>query len=107
MQLIQTAIQVAALGGAIGCFIVFWVVSLKQIAAAQKTTTEAADRINRGEMDSMDPVTIAQVGEILKAIASLAESLAKAGPALWSLIGSLLFLLIAAMSAGLIVGGSA
>ena len=99
----ENAIQLTALAGAIGCFIVYLVVTLSQIPKAQKTTSDAAERMKPN--DSMAPVTAEQVTEIIKALASLAESLAKAGPALWSLIGSLLFLLIAAMSAGLIAGG--
>jgi hypothetical protein len=49
----------------------------------------------------------AQVAELVKALATLAESLAKAGPALWSLIGSILFLLIAAVAAGVLQGDAA
>jgi hypothetical protein len=37
--------------------------------------------------------------DLVNAFAALAEALAKAGPALWSLIGSLLFFLIAALAA--------
>ena len=44
--------------------------------------------------------TISEVSGLVSAVATLTEALAKAGPALWSLIGSLLFLLIAAMAAG-------
>ena len=98
------AIQIVALGGAIGCFIVYLVVTLSQIPKAQEKTDEAAKRMTAA--DGRDFVTPEQATEIIKVLASLAESLAKAGPALWSLIGSLLFLLIAAMTAGLIVGGS-
>ena len=100
----QNVIFWVAIFGAIGCFLVYLVVTLKLIPEAQKKTTDTAERMKPN--DSMAPVTAEQVAEIVKALASLAESLAKAGPALWSLIGSLLFLLIAAMSAGLIVGGS-
>ena len=100
----KDAIQLVALAGAIGCFLVYLVVTLRQIPKAQQTTSDAAERMKL--TDGVTSVTAEQVAEIINALASLAESLAKAGPALWSLIGSLLFLLIAAMSAGLIVGGS-
>jgi hypothetical protein len=42
----------------------------------------------------------------MSAVATLTEALAKAGPALWSLIGSLLFLLIAGMAAGVFAPAS-
>ena len=44
----KDAIQLVALAGAIGCFIVFLVVSLKQIPKAQKDT---ADRSHVGWAD--------------------------------------------------------
>jgi hypothetical protein len=41
-----------------------------------------------------------QVAELAKALAALVDSLVKAGPALWSMIGSLLFLMVACTAAG-------
>ncbi len=48
--------------------------------------------------------TLPEVTEFAKAMATLVDSLAKAGPALTSLIGSIFFLVIAAVSAGILVG---
>ena len=50
------------------------------------------------------PVSAGEIADLLKALASLTDSLVKAGPALWSLIGSILFLLVASIAAGLIGG---
>lgn len=46
-----------------------------------------------------------QVAELAKALAALVDSLVKAGPALWSMIGSLLFLLVACTAAGVFKDG--
>lgn len=48
--------------------------------------------------------TPAEVAELVKALAAFSDSLMKAGPRLWTLMGSILFLLIAAIAAGLLHG---
>ena len=50
----------------------------------------------------LDGMSAKDLAELVKAIATLVEGLVKAGPALWSLIGSLLFLLIACAAAGVL-----
>lgn len=50
------------------------------------------------------PVTAADVAALLEAVAKLGDALIKAGPALWRLLASVLFLLIAALSAGVFQG---
>jgi hypothetical protein len=98
----QTVISVVALGCAILSFVVFLVVTLRQIPDARSKADQAV-RALAGSGQSFTGVSAKDVAELVKALASLADSLVKAGPALWSLMGSLLFLLIAALAAGLIV----
>lgn len=50
------------------------------------------------------PVTAADLALVLEALAKLGDTLIKAGPALWRLLASVLFLLIAALSAGVFQG---
>ncbi|HEY4070929.1 MAG TPA: hypothetical protein VGM04_05160 [Sphingomicrobium sp.] len=95
----QNVICWVAIFGAVGCFIVYVSVTLKLIPdaseKANKTVKEMAPSTARFE-----GISAKDFAELVKAIATLVEGLVKAGPALWSLIGSLLFLLIACAAAG-------
>jgi len=96
----QVAVGVVAIGCALLSFLVYLVLSLRRPAAeaAAKSAHDTADLVRARAA----AVTPAEVTELVKALASLGESLAKAGPALWSMIGSVLFLLIAAIAAGVL-----
>jgi len=74
----------------------------------QEETKQAiqASEVAKNQVRGLTAPTPAQVADLLKALGSLTDSLVKAGPALWSLVGSVLFLLIAAIAAGAIGGGS-
>jgi hypothetical protein len=62
--------------------------------ASQRNETTIAAARTKGAVSPTD------MAELIKAMASLTEALVKAGPALWSLIGTVLLLLIASVSAG-------
>jgi len=68
-------------------------------AKAEQNAEQAANAVK-----SMVGPTPAQVAEMVKALATLSQALVKAGPALWSMIGSALFLLIATLAAGVFSG---
>lgn len=53
--------------------------------------------------DATTGVTSAEAADLIKALATLTDSLLKSGPALWSLIGAVLFLLIAGLAAGVLL----
>jgi hypothetical protein len=95
----------AAIGGAGLCFVIYCVLTLAPVFLARKEHREilakaAADRAAAGER-SLVAVSPKDIGELVKAFASLVDSMVKAGPALWALIGSMLFLMIAAFAAGM------
>lgn len=100
----QTAIVVVAIAGAITCLLVYIGLSLTAIILAfRKARAEdkqAGSGAKGGKAALIDPAGT------IEAIGKLVEALAKAGPVLWALIGSMLFLLIAAFAAGLFPGGS-
>lgn len=106
MHDLQEAVIVTALVAAALCFGMYFVVTVEWLKPAAKT--KAVEGANKAFTAASDftPATAADVAEILKGAASLVDSLAKVGPALWSLIGSILFLTIAAMAAGLLGGSS-
>ena len=93
----QNEIAVVAVRFAVICFVLYVILILAPLLPhkAQKTADGKAQA-----NESFAPGAIAEVSGLVTAIATLTEALAKAGPALWSLIGSLLFLLIAGMAAG-------
>ncbi len=100
LEKVQVLIAIVAVGCGVLSFGVYFVLSLRPPAqAAAKNAGEAA-----AMLQARAAVTPAEVTDMVKALASLSESLAKAGPALWSMIGAALFLLIAAVSAGVLQG---
>ena len=72
--------------------------------AAAKAVETAAEALKAAAGPQEGELPLAASPDIItgvaQALSSLVESLNKAGPALWSLIGSILFLLVAAVSAG-------
>ena len=86
-----------ALAFAISCFILYVVVTVVPLFAKPNVGGEGgAERHERETLIGMGVVT-----DAVNAMVALAEALAKAGPGLSALIGSILFLLIAAMASGL------
>lgn len=79
------------------CFFLYFVLTLAPLFV-RKPDEAARKTPPGGELYAPVPATV--LTDLVKAFAALAEALAKAGPALWSLIGSLLFFLIGALAAG-------
>lgn len=99
----QNEIAEVAIRFATVCFILYVILVLAPLLPkkAEKTTTKRG-RTEKGLVAG----SISEVSGLVSAVATLTEALAKAGPALWSLIGSLLFLLIAGMAGGVFAPGS-
>lgn len=83
------------------CVGLYVYLTVKVIPAASKETSKAIRDI--APSTRSEGVSAQDFAELIKAIASLVEQLVKAGPALWALVGSMVFLLIAALAAGLII----
>jgi hypothetical protein len=79
------------------CFLLYFLLTLAPFFA--RSPGKRANKPPPGA-EGFAPVSAAVVSDMVNALAALAEALAKAGPALWALIGSLLFFLIGAMAAG-------
>ena len=91
-HIVDVAIVFASL-----CFILYVVLTLAPLFAGRPD--KAADKPPPGTQ-TLGPVPATVLPDLVNALAALTEALAKAGPALWSLIGSLLFFLIGALAAG-------
>ena len=84
-------------------FLVYLAYSLNWLKASpQKPETGIQAAITRAG-DAATTATPAEATEMIKALATLTDSLLKSGPALWSMIGAVLFLLIACLAAGVLV----
>ncbi|MCA3260074.1 MAG: hypothetical protein IM669_10125 [Phenylobacterium sp.] len=71
----------------------------------QQSQTEVRDAMSAVKAKAA-AATAQEVTDLVKALAALTDSLAKVGPALWSMIGSILFLLVASVASGVVgVGG--
>ena len=88
-----------SIGCALACFIIYIVLALKLVPDPREKLDETVEQLP-GHVQSLRMADPKEFAELVKALASLVDSLVKAGPALWSLIGSMLFLLIAALAAG-------
>lgn len=106
---LRTLIGGTALAFAGASFLVHLVFS--GLLAAKEKDAKVANSEVRALMArvNFDPATasLSQLTDLFKAAGGLAESLLKAGPALWSMIGSLLFLVVACLATGALQGGSA
>ena len=89
MQVVITVVAVAA--GAIS-FLLYLLITLNVLNPSSQQQTEDALQTPHTQARNL----------AVKGLATLSANLVKAGPALWSLIGSALFLLIAAVAAGLL-----
>jgi hypothetical protein len=88
------------------CFLVYLALTLNWIKpAAQRKVEEGFDQALNAKR-AITGMSAKDLAELVKALASLTDSLVKAGPALWSLIGSALFLLIATAAVGVFSGNS-
>ena len=92
-------ISAVAILGSIACLVAFLILALKKVPDA---TARAHEQINelKASNQQLAGASVKDLAELVKALATFAEALVKAGPAFWSLMGSLLFLLIAALAAG-------
>lgn len=97
MQAIVT-ITALVMGGL--CFALFLWLSVK----AQTARPSEPARQMAVKAQGLTPVSVGELTDLVKALTSLSESLSKAGPALALLIGSILFLSIAAVASGAVVG---
>lgn len=94
----QDIVTVAALvmGGL--CFALFlWLSLTAQSAAQSQSARQMAVKAN-----ALAPVTVGELTDLIKALTGFTDSLAKAGPSLTTLVGSILFLAIAAIASGAI-----
>ena len=94
-------IALAAIVGAATCLIVYLALSYAVYKALRKSRGEMLDSATKGGGQTSMKFIFES-----KDIAPIIDSLAKAGPAFWSLVGSMLFLLIAALAAGVFKSGS-
>ncbi len=99
----QNEIAEVAIRFAVVCFVLYVILILAPLLPKKPTP---AARKRAAPKRGFAATSAAEVSGLVTAVATLAEALAKAGPALWSLIGSLLFLLIAGMAAGVFPSGS-
>lgn len=107
LETMKVVISIAGVLAAIGTFIVYFVFTLGGMKPDSQSEAEEGSKQARATAANLPAgPTAGQVADIIKAFATLSTNLLKAGPALYSMIGSALFLLIAAIAAGAIVGGS-
>lgn len=104
---LQAAIAIIAAGAAIISFVIYLLVITNKVtpAAHEKLKENSDEAIAKAK--SLTAPSPAEVASLVQSLASLSEALAKAGPALWSLIASVLFLLVACLAAGTMSGSSA
>jgi len=96
-----------AIGSAALCLLAYLVLIWKAIQAASKADKAAGDVAAKvAEERSVAAAIPVDLSDLVKSLATLVESLVKGGPALWSLIGSLLFLVIAGFAAGIFTSPS-
>lgn len=103
LETMQVWITIAALAFATVSFLLFLFMMLGWIKPEDTNKAAQDQAVNSMESMAVAP-TPAEVAELVKALATFSESLMKAGPRLWTLIGSILFLLIAAIAAGSLQG---
>lgn len=97
MQAIVT-ITALVMGGL--CFALFlWLSVAAQTARPSEPARQMAEKAH-----GLVPANVGELTDLVKALSTLSESLSKAGPALTVLIGSILFLAIAAFASGAITG---
>jgi HAMP domain-containing protein len=97
--IMQKLIVDVAIAGAIVCLVVYVVLTLAPVILAW-AKYKAPAKAGAGRR-TIAAVPLTGISDLVKAFATLVDSLVKASPALTSLIGSMLFLLIAAAAAGL------
>lgn len=69
------------------------------ITPAQRAEAELRAAIAAGKARA-ETATPKDAAEVLKALAAIIDSLVKAGPSLWSMMGAALFLLVACLASG-------
>ncbi|MEO7691201.1 MAG: hypothetical protein ABIS51_18100 [Sphingomonas sp.] len=95
----QAIVTIASLVMGSLCFALFlWLSAKAQTATPSEPARQMAEKAS-----GLAPANIGELTDLVKALSTLSESLSKAGPALTVLIGSILFLALAALASGAIV----
>ncbi len=98
----QLCVTYAALLLGTICFLLFIVTALVTLFKKPAADTTVADIAKAAPAALLKGVSITDFKDLLEAAAKLSDSLAKAGPALSSLIGAVLFYAIAAIASGVL-----
>jgi len=106
LSTMQVVITIVAVIAGILSFGLYFAMTMNWLKPDAQKASEDTLQHARDSAKSLVGPSAADVADMLKSLATLTESLIKAGPALWSLIGSALFLLIASIAAGLLSPGS-
>lgn len=103
---VQDGIAIVGTVAAIVCFIVYILITTNVI------TPDSNDQLKQNSDEALNQArsltgpTSADIASVIQSLAALSQALAKAGPALWSLIASILFLFVASVASGAISGGT-
>jgi hypothetical protein len=101
----ETIVTWAGIGAGSVCFILY---VIQSVLAMLPKPAQAAKNMVGAKVSLLvaDPagVSIDELTKLLQAAATLTDSLAKAGPALTSLIGAILFFAVAAIGSGALHG---
>ena len=94
-QIVDAALIFAKL-----CFAVYLILSVAPLVIARQQYEKDKKDREAAHPGLAGPAAV-DFPELVKALAGLVEGLVKAGPALWALIGSMFFLVLAGFAAGL------
>lgn len=97
---LQSAVTISALVMSVLCFLLFLWLSFK---AQQARPSEPARQMAE-KARGLTPVSLGELTDFTKALASLGETLVKAGPTVTTLLGAILFLTIATVGSGVVTG---
>jgi hypothetical protein len=100
---VQEWVAYAALAAGVICFLIYLAEALAALLVKPSAVNAAKDVSAQAKTMGV-PLTVDDFTKLLDAMSKLTDSLAKAGPALTSLIGAILFFAIAAVASGAIVG---
>ena len=90
-MILDSAVTIIALGLACLAFGLFWYFTVSQLNSAKQAKASIDNAVVKNEA-----VAVSDVTRMLESAGSLIDSLAKAGPSLFALAASVLFLAIAA-----------
>jgi hypothetical protein len=94
-------VTLIALIAGIICFLIYAASAIATLCAKrQQAASDLASTAKSMVAAAQPKATVEEYSKLLDAASKLTDSLSKAGPALVSLVGAILFLLIAAVSSG-------